>query len=82
MTIKKNFNFIPSSSEGTKNSSFQPIENIKNANYNYVDSYMKGNKYAYSNANYQDQRIRNLPNYNTEPKDFDYTTTKFNGNSI
>jgi hypothetical protein len=79
MTIKKNFNFIPNSSEGVKNKSFQPVGDNSTANYNYLDSSMKENKYTYSNANYHDQRLIKLPNYNTEAKNFDYATSKLNG---
>ena len=79
MTIKKNFNFIPNSSEGVKNKSFQPAGDNAAANCNYLDSSMKENKYTYSKANYQDQSMIKLPNYNTETKNFDYATSKFNG---
>lgn len=79
MTIKKNFNFFPNSSEGIKNKPIQSFDKFTAANYDNMDSYMKGNKYGYSNLNYQDQRMKNLPNYNTGAKEFDYTTSKFNG---
>lgn len=83
MTIKKNFSFIPNSSTGIKNRLSQQAEDKFNVvNYNYMDSYAKGNRQAYSNVNYQDQRLRNLANYNTDAKEFDYTTSKFNGNKI
>lgn len=82
MTLKKNFNFIANSTEAAKNRSFQGVSNNTAGEHNYIDSYMKDNKYAFSNANYQDQRLRNLSNYNTDPKQFDYTTSKFNGNKL
>ncbi len=82
MTIKKNFSFIPNVSEGIINNGIQAENKFNPENYNYIDSYANGNRHAYSNINYQDQRLKYLPNYNTEAKDFDYTSSKFNGKKI
>ena len=80
MTIKKNFNYFPNSAENytKKYPNISPTDNV---NYKYVDSYMKNNRFGFGNVNNpQDQRFGNLPNYNTEIKQQDFSTSKFSGN--
>lgn len=80
MTIKKNFNYYPNSAENysKKNPNVSSTDNV---NYKYVDSYMKNNRFSFGNVNNpQDQRFGNLPNYNTEIKQQDFSTSKFSGN--
>jgi len=77
MTIKKNFNFISNSNE--ENNKVRHFNPVYNANYNYMDSYLKEDRFAYNKINYEDQRLKNLQNYNTDFKQFDQTTSKFTG---
>jgi len=76
MTLKKNFNFMPNSADGFKN---RQNPQIYNQNYNYLDSYMKSDKYGNYDAINQDQRLSNMPNYDTQFKDKDFSASKING---